>query len=240
VDRGEVVVGRDIWEMGALLTGRKADVYIDSPYPAAAVSRLVGTQFLARRWKKGVAEYRTVLFAREAAGLRSLDDLAGKVIALEEPYSTSGYFLPKVALVDRGLRPVLRSPGGDPVGARDVGYVLSYDDRNTVHWVVGGRVAAGAVDRPMYRKRSAASPERLIVLYESPAVPRHVVSVRPDLPPTLASRLKQVLLAMDSSEEGREVLRATEDTTKFDELPLDSMRLFLRAHALMDAELGRR
>jgi two-component sensor histidine kinase len=28
VDRGEVVVGRDIWEMGALLTGRKADVYL--------------------------------------------------------------------------------------------------------------------------------------------------------------------------------------------------------------------
>jgi len=50
-------------------------------------------------------------------------------------------------------------------------------------------------------------------------VPRHLVSVRKDLPETVVNRLKSILLAMDRDKEGQQILKQTDNTTRFDALP---------------------
>ena len=57
------------------------------------------------------------------------------------------------------------------------------------------------------------------MLAQSERLPRHLVSIRKDMAPALADRLKAILLAMSEDEEGRKILQKTGETTKFDMLP---------------------
>jgi len=109
-DQGKVVVAKNILEMAGFLREGKVDLYIDSPFPVSAASRLAGSKFLLRRWKKGVAEYHSVIFAKKDGGINRLEDLKGKIVAFEEPFSSSGYFLPKLLLVQKGLKLAPPSP----------------------------------------------------------------------------------------------------------------------------------
>jgi ABC-type phosphate/phosphonate transport system substrate-binding protein len=50
-------------------------------------------------------------------------------------------------------------------------------------------------------------------------LPRHLVSVRNDLPPQSAQRLATILETMHEDSTGRQILSDLDNTTKFDSLP---------------------
>jgi phosphonate transport system substrate-binding protein len=238
IDQGRVVVAESMPQMAALLREGKADLYIDSPFPSVAVSRLSGSKFLLRRWKKGLGEYRTVIFVRKDSGVSRLADLKGKMIAFEHPYSTSGYFLPKMVLVQKGLKLAPKREAADPVGPDEVGYVLSNLDETTMVWVLRRKVSAGAMDNQNYPKEAKGNLNSLKSIYETFSIPRQIVSYRADLPPKLVARIKEILLKMDQSEEGRKALQEFERTAKFDEIPDQAMAPLLKSMKFIEAELG--
>lgn len=240
INQGIVVVARDIPEMAVFVRDGKVDLYIDSPFPSLAVSRLSGSKFLLRRWKKGIGEYHTVIFARKESDIRRLEDLRGRIIALERPFSSSGYFLPKLVLAQAGLAPAAKREFTDPVGAGEVGYVFSGGDENTMVWVLRGKVAAGAMDNQNYLEEAKGSLDHLRVIHRTFSLPRQVVSYRGDLSARLVGRIKEILLQMDRSEGGKKALRDFELTTRFDEIPSGSMAPLLHAQDLIAAELGLR
>ena len=59
----------------------------------------------------------------------------------------------------------------------------------------------------------------IIILAETERLPRALVSVRKDLSPALADGLEKILLSMHENDQGRRILKNTDDTTKFDLLP---------------------
>jgi phosphonate transport system substrate-binding protein len=238
IDHGRVVVADSIRQMAAFLREGKVDLYINSPFPALAVSRLSGSRLLLRRWKRGVAEYQAVIFTRQDSGISRLEDLKGKMIAFEEPFSSSGYFLPKLVLMQAGLKVVPKQEAADPVGLDEVGYVFSYTDESTMVWVLRGKVSAGAMDNHRFPTEAMGNLKSLKIIHETFAIPRHIVSYRADLSPPLVARIKEILLWMDQSEEGKKVLQAFEGTTKFDEIPEHAMDLLLKSITLIDAEFG--
>jgi phosphonate transport system substrate-binding protein len=89
-----------------------------------------------------------------------------------------------------------------------------------------------------YQKEAKGKLDRLRVIYETFSLSRHILSAGPDLPPKLVVRIKEILLTMDQSEEGRKVLQAFEKTTRFDELPDEVMARLLKLEKLVDAELA--
>jgi phosphonate transport system substrate-binding protein len=226
--------------MASLLRDGKVDLHIDSPFPALAVSRLSGSRFLLRRWKKGVAEYHSVIFVKKDSDLRRLEDLKGKTLTFEEPFSSSGYIFPKMALLQEGLKLVPKTGPSESVGPEEVGYKFSLDDENTMVWVLRGKVVAGATDNHSYSEQSRENLSSLKIIYRTFSFPRHIVSHRADLPPKLVARAKEVLIKMGQSEEGREVLREFERTTKFDELPSEAVSRLLQARKFIDVEIGLR
>lgn len=219
VDQGKVVVTSGMKEMAQRLGSGEVDVYIDSAFPTIVVGRLADSRILLRRWKKGRAEYRSVIFVRNDSPVQTVNDLPGKAVAFEEPYSTSGYFLPKSALLQAGLKLSEQADTGAPVKAGEVGYVFTMDDANTPVWVLRGKVGAGAMDDAGFARLPPQHRDNLRVVLQTAALPRHLVSVRKGLTPRLVSGIKAVLLAMEHSEEGRQALQKFEMTTRFDELP---------------------
>jgi phosphonate transport system substrate-binding protein len=238
IDQGRVVVAQSILQMAAFLREGKVDVYIDSPFTAVAVTRLSGSKFLLRRWKMGVGEYHTVFFARKDSGISRLEDLKGKTIAFEEPFSSSGYLLPKMVLVEQGLKLVPKQAAAEAVEPDEVGYVFSYNDESTIIWVLRGKVVAGAIDNHRFLQQAKGTLENLTIISETFPIPRHIVSYRADLPHTLVDRIKEVLLQMDQQEEGRKVLEEFEKTTKFDAIPDQAMLPLLKSTTFIEAEFG--
>ncbi len=104
VEEVNVLVAQSIKQMSQLLKEGSVDIYFDSPFPTIEVHRLSGSLPILRRWKKGVSSYHSVVFVRQDSGITSPNELPGKVIAFEEPYSTGSYFLPKASLSNLGLK----------------------------------------------------------------------------------------------------------------------------------------
>jgi phosphonate transport system substrate-binding protein len=238
IDHGRVVVADSIRHMAVFVQERKVDLFIDSPFPTVAVSRLSGSRFLLRRWKKEVGEYHTVIFARQDSGISRLEDLKGKMIAFEKPFSSSGYFIPKLTLTQAGLHVVPKSEAADPVGPDEVGYVFSYDDESTMVWVLRGKVAAGAMDNNSLPEMAKEGLTSLKIVDQTFAIPRHIVSYRADLSPPLVARIREILLQMDQVEEGKKTLQVFERTSKFDDIPEQAMALLLKSMAFIEAEFG--
>ncbi|QAX32166.1 phosphate/phosphite/phosphonate ABC transporter substrate-binding protein (plasmid) [Leisingera sp. NJS204] len=220
-----VTIARDISEMSDLLRTGAVDIYIDSPLVSLAVRAECGSRLLARRWKKGIAQYQSVIFARQDSGIQALADLKGKVVAFEEPFSSSGYILPRLAIGDQivplAALPNLRAERPDSGTA----YVFSGDDGNTLEWVLRGLVDAGAMSLRGLKMHAGGDFEDLSILLETNAIPRHVVSVSPDASAAFSQTLLAVLTGMDQSGPGRNVLQDFEGTTKFDAIPASTQEL---------------
>ena len=232
----QVVVSGTLREAAKHLREGTLDLYIDSPFPSLALSQLSGSKFLARRWKKGVAEYHTVIFARKDGGVSRLDDLKQKILGFETNYSSSGYFFPKMVLLQQGFKLVPLANPADPVERGKIGYVFTGDDENTLLWVVRGKVSVGALDDQAYLRDGRDELDKLQVVYRSFSIPRQIVSHRASLAPRLVARIKETLVKMDQSQEGNGALRGFEKTTKFDEIPAAAMTPLREGWKFIEAE----
>jgi phosphonate transport system substrate-binding protein len=217
--KGMIAVAPTTGQMMKLLDEKRVDFYMESPYATYLINRLGAAKLLVRRWKGGLAEYRSLIFTSKESGIVRLDDLRGKILAFEDPGSTSGYFLPKLFLLKKGFS-VVEKPGLDGrVSTNEIGYIFANSDTNMLNLVLKKKVAAGAFSNDDYAKVNEASKASLSILGESESVPRHLVSVRKDLPEPVVNRLKEILLSMHQNEEGQKILQQTDATTKFDLLP---------------------
>lgn len=219
IGRARVVVVGSLSQMVDEFKEGRVDLYIDSPFPAAFVWKHGDVRPLLRRWKRGSEAYRSVVFAREDSGIAALDDLAGRIIAFGEPFSTSGYLMPKAALASAGLRLVNYEDPAASIPADHVGYVFSDDAENTMFWVLKHKVAAGAVNADYYLALAGDRRDELRVLHTTDAVPRNVVCVREGLDSQIVSAIERVLLELHLSDEGRAALEGFEETARFDWFP---------------------
>ncbi len=219
ITEGRVKIAATTDEMADLLEAGEVDLYFDSVYPATLVGDAAGAEIILRRWRYGVEAYHTVIFAGADHGIDTLEDLQGHIIAFDNPFSTSGYFLPAISLLDEDLTLVGKSSYDEPVAEDEVGFVFSYHDKNTLQWVFSGLVAAGATDDYNYEVLfSEDVREQLVVLKETAPVPRQVVVVRPNMAPELLEPVKSALITAHESEAGQAALEPFQ-TSRFDEFP---------------------
>ena len=221
VKKGTVKIAPDLETMQTWLASGEVDLYFDSPYPVMVVSRDTGASPILRRWKKGVAEYNSIVFVRSDSGIETLADLQGKQIALENNFSTSGYMLPLAYLYDAGLTPVEQASENSSLQANEVGFVFSEDEDNTVELILTNKVDAGAVDSDTFAELPDDVRSVINVILETEFVARHIVLASSELPAEQTTAIKDLLLAIDQSPEGKAVLESFEKTTKFDDFPVE-------------------
>ncbi len=219
ISEGEVQVAQDVDELTGWMASGEVDLYFDSVYPAMVVIERSGAIPILRRWKDGVPEYNTFLIARRDSNFTDLASIQGKMVALQKPESTSGFMFPMVLMLDAGLKPVEKAEPNHPVASDEVGYIFSGRDRNTIEWVLNGKVDVGAIDNQEFQELTDGEREQLVILAKTDVFPRQIVLASPALEPKQLEAIKKVLIDMDESKQGREVLADFSDTAQFDQFP---------------------
>jgi phosphonate transport system substrate-binding protein len=218
--QAKVVVVKTPGRLAELLEQREVDFYMESPYATYVINdqREAG-KLLLRRWKGGSAEYQSLIFTREDSEIESLESLQGKAIVFEDPGSTSAYFLPKAFLAKKGFELSKKDRPVKDVSSDEVGYIFALTPGALFDVVLEKKAAAGAFSSGDYAALDDEKKASIKILARTGTVPRHLVSVRKDMAPELVDRLKEILLAMHTDEEGRRILKNIDGTSKFDVLP---------------------
>ena len=217
---GKVVTVGTPSRLASLLKAKQADYYLESPYPTYVINDVEGAgTLLLRRWKGGMAEYRSLIFTKRGGPIKRLDDLRGKMIAFEDPDSTSGHFLAKFFLSRRGFKLAEKSRVESNLPPEETGYIFAYSQGALMDLVLAEKVAAGAFSDDDYAALGEQQKSELAVLAQTERLPRHLLSIRKDLDPRLVKRLEEVLLSMHDDPDGRKILAKTDQTTRFDTLP---------------------
>lgn len=218
---GRILVVEKMQMLAQALREGKVDLFHDSVVPILVLSKWAGSIPILRQWKYGEADYEGVIVVQKISGISTLGDLKGKVIAFEEPHSTSASILPRMLLEEKKLKLVqVKSPG---TAKHDwVGYIYG-SDGSSVNVLMTGRVdAATTVTREIERLKPEVR-DALKIIGRTVTVPRQLIAVRKDLDPKIVKAMKEILTNMDNDPEGQGVLKRQQNTTKIDEIPSGSL-----------------
>ncbi|WP_198648480.1 phosphate/phosphite/phosphonate ABC transporter substrate-binding protein [Cyanothece sp. BG0011] len=234
---GKVEVAPDMKTMAKWLKSGKVELYFDSPYPAFLVSEASGSQVILSRWKGGVSSYESVLISLRDQGVKQIHELQGKTIAFEEKFSTSGYMLPYNYLKAQGLILKEKTSESQSFSKNETAYIFSGSDKNSLQWLVSGRVDAMAMGSVDFQQLPQATRQQFIIMGKTKSVPRHMVVISPTLSQNKVTRLKNILLQMNKTDSGKTILEQFEKTTKFAEFPDNKTDIFHEIRPLINSNL---
>lgn len=234
---GKILVVEKIHLLAQALKEGKVDLFHDSVVPTLVLSKRAGSVPILRQWKYGEADYAGLIVVKNDSGINTLADLKGKVIAFEEPHSTSATVLPRMLLEENKLK-LMQVKTPRSVKPDTVGYMYG-SDGNGVNVLITGRADAATT---IHREFSRLKPEirdSLKILGTTVMTPRNLLAVRKDLDLRLVKELKDVLINMDKDPEGQGVLKRSQNTTKFDEIPPGSLDQLKRIEKYVFSTLGK-
>jgi phosphonate transport system substrate-binding protein len=218
---GRIVVVDKVGQLSRAVKERKVDFFHDSVAATIVMSKWSGSIPILRQWKYKEAEYNSVILVNKHSGIDSLGHLKGKIVAFDEPHSTSAHILPRMLLTENKLKliPVVL-PG--TVDSDAVGYIHSSDD-NAPNLLLSGKVDAAATSLREFQALRPEIQSGLKILATSMSVPRQIISVRKDLDPKVHKVLTEILIDMEKSPEGQAVLKRQQGTTNIDPIPSESL-----------------
>jgi phosphonate transport system substrate-binding protein len=148
-----------------------------------------------------ISTYRGVIFALRDKGItEDVKSWRGKRIALVNKSTTAGYIFPKYYLLNKGVE-------NFEAHFSSVIYTGSHDA--SILSVFTGGADIGCASDLIFNKLTGENPamrERLIVLAKSAPVPANVLGTRKGTDNALKERLKEALMNMEKTPEGRDAL----------------------------------
>ena len=233
VTGGKVVVANDIDEMLQKIRKKEVDIVLESAFSTLRMSEKTGMKPKLLTWKHGIRDYRTVFFLRKDSPITKLSELKGKVIALQDPGSTSGFLIPTAELRQIGLK-VAPSNAKAPRSA--VRYVLVGHEKNQAFWVIQKKAAAAAFASDDWNELTELEKRDLKVIHKTKPVLRYLVSFHPDLPPDLSRAISTILVQMDRDPEGREIMGKASHIKKIEPLSVKDYRSLDYVRQLMKGQ----
>lgn len=195
----EVVQRHTYAETNELVQSGGVEVALVCSYAYVLGQRDFGMEAIAVPVVKGHPEYYSYIIVRSDSGIATFDDLRGRTFAFTDPISTTGRLYPEGLLLDRGLTP--------DRFFRQTTFTYSHD--NSIKAVDEGLVDGAAVDSLVYELTVKQDPQlgrRLVVIGRSEAYGAPPIVVNPKLQPELKQKLKQTLLTLHETPEGRRIL----------------------------------
>ena len=223
IREGRILMAHDVQQMNSSLRRGRVDWVTETAGTGMLLQQGSGAKPLLLTERDGVSQYTTVFFARRDSGIRSIDDLRGRSVAFQNPYSTSAYYVPAADVLDRGLPlEILLSPMDRPA-PDGVGYLFARTELNIATWVHKRLVDVGVMsnlDWQNPQRVPLAFRADLVIVHETPSYPRALEMVRGDMDPKVEARLREVLIEASQDPDAREALLQFFKTTRF--LPIDA------------------
>jgi phosphonate transport system substrate-binding protein len=202
---------------------RKLDGAIFGSFTYSLAKARLGVEALARPVNlDGSSKYWGYIIVRKDSGIRNVADMKGKSFAFVDKATTAGYLFPLAYFKQHGVEDMRKYLG-------KIFFTGSHDA--AVMAVYNGEADVGAVKNTVYDTLANEDPklkESFLILAQSAKVPLNALAVKPDLGPTLKKRMKLLLLDLDKSPAGKEVLKKFKakkfiPTTDKDYLPVINM-----------------
>jgi len=152
----------------------------------------------------GSATVQSYIFVRNDSGIRKVEDMRGKRITFVDRATVTGYLYALAYLRENGIT-------NPEAFFKDISFTGSHG--STIYSVLDGRADIGTVKSKIFQKLVAKDPtikEELTIIARSRELPDTTLFLRKDLPQSLRSRIKAVLLGMEKDPEGTEVLKKFE------------------------------
>ncbi|MDA0978470.1 MAG: PhnD/SsuA/transferrin family substrate-binding protein, partial [Proteobacteria bacterium] len=194
--RVRIFIARSIEAVADMMLNEQADLLVDSTYPTLLVQQRARSHIILQSPVDGQRTYSSLIVVPANEQLRTLDDLRGRMIALQEEYSTSGYLVPAALLTEAGFR-LQRVLTPDDVAEDAIGFQFSGDEENTLAMLRDGLVVAGAISSQDYEQLPAEVQNEFRVIARSRAVPRKLASIRDGFDAKLLDRLTRILIDID-------------------------------------------
>jgi len=191
-------IAKDYGDLRTQMESGQVDVGSFSPFAYVDAQRGGKIQIIAQSILDHSATYRGLVIARKDSGLRTVGDLEGKRFAFVDPKSASGYVYPRAMLVEKGVTPERYFKETIFAGGHD----------KVIAAVLEGRVEAGAIyDGALgVAKGKGLSTDDLFILSSTDPIPHDAIAVRLGLDGALTAMIQAVLVDLDKSEAGRQVI----------------------------------
>jgi len=166
-------------------------------YIIAAEKKVAKAELIAVR--RGKTTYNGQIIARAGSGIKSLQDIKGKVFARVDPTSTTGWIIPSLML--RAAKIDLE---------KDVKILDAGSHDAVVSAVYRGDADAGAcfVDaRTNIQKTNPDVMEKVVVIATTIDVPNDGIQFSPAMPEDMRKKIVSAMLKIAKTEEGKKALR---------------------------------
>jgi phosphonate transport system substrate-binding protein len=238
ISDAEVRIAPDYETLITWLKDGEVDLTFDDTYQAMRIYTESGARPVLRSWQGGIRDYSAVVFAAKATGLFSLDDITGRIMAVDAPTSPAGFMLPMFFLTEVGFNMVEKTDPLASVSSNEVGYVFSGDDQTTIAWVLDEQVGIGIVTDTVYDALPPETQNELTLISKTPPIARQVVIVRADFDPDLLDALIALMPRLSDMDEAQQALDAF-DVTQFDAFDTDSATMLSTTLAMFETVQNR-
>ncbi len=189
----ELAVGANYAATGEALRFGRIDIAYLGPVTYILRSRKVKLEPFARPSHEGAGPtFQAVVIVPADSPAQTLQDLKGGEVALGDPASTSGAWVPRYQLLEAGL-----------ISGRDYTLrVLGAHDAVALA-VSNHKVAAGGLSLPIYNrllKEGKIDPATVRVLAESPAIPEYMWTFREGLDPAFKEEIRKAFINVTDPE----------------------------------------
>ncbi len=194
----KIVVPRGFKKMKQAAVQGKVDVfYVNSHvfYRLKQMGKAIGVAQMENI--KGEVTSRSDIFVRRDSEIRTVKDLKGKSIAFVSPMGAGGYLAPRAYLYSQGVKTKEESKE-----------VFTKNLSNSLYKVLLGEINAGTMCGVNYRLMSQKlDTGELRIIGKSAPYPENVIAARADLNPALVKRIREIIIQMPNTEQGRQVLK---------------------------------
>ncbi|MDO5610073.1 MAG: phosphate/phosphite/phosphonate ABC transporter substrate-binding protein [Pseudomonadota bacterium] len=218
IKHGRILMARDPEQMTSYLRRGRVDWVSETVGAGMMFQANARAEPILLTRRHGQASYATVIFVHKDSPIQHIEDLRGRGIALQNPWSTTSGLLPRGDILRAGIGMELLVLPYEQPAPRNIGYVFARSERNIAAWVVRGVVSAGAMadsDLDMVERVPPSYREQIRVIHQGRSVPRGMELAGAHMPANVRKRLREVLLAANTDPAATAALDAFFRTSEF-------------------------
>jgi phosphonate transport system substrate-binding protein len=182
-------------ELTQRLVAHEVDIAWLPPIPLVALERRKAAVPLVSHHRDGSRDFHCVLVARYDSPIKTLEDLGGRRAAWVDPFSASGYVLPRIELFARGVDPRTAFFAEKFYHSHDAAVRAVIHCRADFAATWAGLDASGKVVRAPWDDMDRAY-DTLRVFAVLGAIPSDTIAARPNLPFVVREKIRTALIRL--------------------------------------------